>query len=120
MLAITPQHKLFICVETIDFRKGIDTLVGYCESFLNQDPFSGRLFIFRNKAGSAIKILVYDKTGFWLCYKRFSSGKLLWWPKSYQEAQQVSALKMISIFSQSKISYEASSWRDFSTNDNVS
>ena len=35
------------------------------------DPFSGRLFAFRNRAGTAVKLLIYDENGFWLCHKRF-------------------------------------------------
>jgi len=43
-------------------------------------PFSGAVFVFRNRRRTAVKILVYDGQGFWLCYKRFSAAKLAWWP----------------------------------------
>ena len=45
------------------------------------DPFLGTLFVFRNRSGTAIKLLVYDGSGFWLCQKRFSKGRLQWWPR---------------------------------------
>jgi transposase len=41
---------------------------------------SGTLFLFRNRSGTAIKLLTYDGQGYWLCLKRFSQGKLQWWP----------------------------------------
>ncbi|MFW5754911.1 MAG: IS66 family insertion sequence element accessory protein TnpB, partial [Marinilabiliaceae bacterium] len=41
---------------------------------------SGHLFVFRNKKGNAIKLLVYDGQGFWLCQKRLSQGRFAWWP----------------------------------------
>ena len=44
------------------------------------DPFSGCLFVFRNKRGTSIKVLMYDGQGFWLCQKRLSKGRFLWWP----------------------------------------
>ena len=44
------------------------------------DPFSGAVFVFRNRRRTAIKILVYDGQGFWLCHKRFSSGRFAFWP----------------------------------------
>ena len=73
MIQITPQHKLIIAVSPIDFRKGIDALVGLCRK--NQcDAFAGHIYVFRNRRGTSVKLLVYDGTGFWLCAKRFSKG----------------------------------------------
>jgi transposase len=43
-------------------------------------PFSGALFVFRNRSHTAIKILAYDGNGFWLRLRRLSQGKLPWWP----------------------------------------
>jgi transposase len=61
-------------------RKGIDSLAALCRNQWQQDPFSGTLYVFRNRAATALKLVVYDGNGFWLCLRRFSSGKLLWWP----------------------------------------
>ena len=47
---------------------------------LRSDPFSGTVFVFRNRRATAVKILVYDGQGFWLCYKRLSASKYRWWP----------------------------------------
>ena len=49
---------------------------------LRLDPFSGTVFVFRNRRATALKVLVYDGQGFWLCHKRFSSGKVVHWPTS--------------------------------------
>lgn len=70
-----------MAVEAVDFRKGIDGLVGICRGKLQMDPFSGCLFVFRNRSGRALKVLVYDSQGFWLCQKRLSKGRFQWWPK---------------------------------------
>lgn len=80
MLAITPQMKILVAVEPADFRKGIDGLVRLCKDTLGQDPFSGVVFCFRNRRGTALKVLVYDGQGFWLCHKRLSEGRFGWWP----------------------------------------
>ena len=80
MIQITPHQQLCLAIQPTDFRKGIDGLVALCRQHLKQDPFSGKLFVFTNKRKIAIKILVYDGQGFWLCLKRFSKGKLAWWP----------------------------------------
>lgn len=80
MLQITPQHRLLLAVQPVDFRKGICGLKGLCTQVLECDPFSGTIFVFTNRARTSVKLLVYDASGFWLCQKRFSQGKLAWWP----------------------------------------
>lgn len=82
MIQLTPQSRVFVAVEPADFRRGIDGLAQACRQQLDSDPFSGAIFVFRNKAKTAIKLLAYDGQGFWLCMKRLSSGKLHWWPHS--------------------------------------
>lgn len=81
MIQITPQMRILMAVEAVDFRKGIDGLCGVCREVLNSDPFGGCVFVFRNKSGTSIKILVYDGQGFWLCQKRLSRGRFRWWPQ---------------------------------------
>ena len=81
MIQITPQMRMLLAIEPVDFRKGIDGLARVCREVLKSDPFSGYVFIFRNKTGSAIKILMYDGQGFWLCQKRLSKGRFIWWSK---------------------------------------
>ena len=69
MIQITPQMRILLAVAPADFRKGIDGLAGVCRRVLGSDPFSGYVFVFRNRRATAIKILVYDGQGFWLCQK---------------------------------------------------
>ena len=80
MIQITPHMRIMLAVQPADFRKGIDGLAGICRRVLQADPFSGSVFIFRNKKGTSIKILLYDGQGFWLCQKRLSKGRFCWWP----------------------------------------
>lgn len=80
MLQITPQMRILVAVEPVDFRRGIDGLSRHCRAVLGSDPFSGTVFVFRNRRATAIKVLVYDGQGFWLCHKRMSRGRFTWWP----------------------------------------
>ncbi len=82
MIQITPHIRIFLCIAPIDFRKGIDGLSRVCCDVLGQDPFSGSMFIFRNKRKTTLKILLYDGQGYWLFVKRLSSGRFNWWPKN--------------------------------------
>jgi transposase len=80
MLQVTPQMRILLAVAPVDFRRGIDGLAQICRAALGTDPFSGALFVFRNRSRTAIKVLVYDGQGFWLAYKRLSTGRFRWWP----------------------------------------
>ena len=80
MIAVSAQTRVFVYVSAVDFRKGIDGLAGVCRNVLLADPMSGAMFVFRNRRGTAIKILAYDGQGFWLCQKRLSQGRFCHWP----------------------------------------
>jgi transposase len=80
MLQITPQMKILVAVEPADFRRGIDGLARLCQETLQHDPFAGAVFVFRTRKGTALKVLMYDGQGFWLCHKRLSQGRFPWWP----------------------------------------
>ena len=86
MIQITPQMRIFVAVEPVDFRKGIDGLVCLCRDSLKFDPFSGSVFVFRSRRATAIKLLVYDGRGFWLCQKRLSVGHFRYWPRRMGKA----------------------------------
>lgn len=80
MILVTAQMRILLAVEPVDFRKGIDGLARSCREALGADPFSGTMFVFRNRRGTALKVLTYDGQGFWLCVKRLSAGRFRWWP----------------------------------------
>jgi transposase len=82
MLQITPQMKILVAVVPADFRRGIDGLARLCRETLQQDPFTGAVFVFCNRRRTALKVLMYDGQGFWLCHKRLSRGHLPWWPSA--------------------------------------
>jgi transposase len=99
MLQITPQMKILVAVQPADFRKGIDGLAALCKSSLQQDPFAGTVFVFRNRRATAIKVLVYDGQGFWLCQKRLSEGRFRWWPCSEEATLALAAHQLTVLFS---------------------
>jgi transposase len=82
MIQITAQMRVLVAIEPVDGRKGIDSLARLCQEKLSEDPFSGCLFVFRSRSGTAIRLLTYDGQGYWLAQKRLSRGRFLWWPES--------------------------------------
>ena len=87
MIQITPQMRVLVAVEAVDFRKGIDSLAQLCRDKLAADPFSGCVWVFRSRRATSIKVLVYDGMGFWLATKRLSKGRFRWWPEGETELQ---------------------------------
>ncbi len=81
MMQLTPQMKILVAVQPVDFRAGIDGLCRKCRQALGADPLSGTVFVFRNRRATAIKVLSYDGQGFWLCQKRLSDSKFMHGPK---------------------------------------
>lgn len=97
MLQITPQQRILLAVRPVDFRRGIDGLVALCRQPLSEDPLGGTLFVFTNRRRTGLKILTYDSQGFWLCQKRFSQGRLLWWPSEAEGAARELAARQLQI-----------------------
>jgi transposase len=91
MIQITAQMRVLVAIEPVDGRKGIDSLARLCQEKLAEDPFSGCVFVFRSRSGTAIRLLTYDGQGYWLAQKRLSKGKFVWWPEAVEPAKPLEA-----------------------------
>jgi hypothetical protein len=80
MLQLPPQSRLLLATQPVDFRKGIEGLVAVCRRVLGDNPLAGAVDVFRNRAGTALKLLLDDGQGYWLCMKRLAQGRFTWWP----------------------------------------
>lgn len=81
MLSFTGSLRVYLGMEPIDMRKGFEGLHGVVAEKLREDPRSGALFAFTNKRRTRLKIIYWDKTGFWLLTKRLEQGTFFW-PRS--------------------------------------
>ncbi|MFX0541966.1 IS66 family insertion sequence element accessory protein TnpB [Roseovarius sp. S4756] len=75
-----PSHRVRILVATqpVDFRKGHDGLAALVQSVLQEDPFTGKVFVFRAKRADRLKILFWDGTGLVMAYKRLEDTTFTW------------------------------------------
>jgi transposase len=94
VLQLTPQSRIFLATEPVDFRKGIDGLAAVCRQALGDNPLNGAIYVFRNRSGTTLKILFYDGQGFWLCTKRLSQGRFTWWPRAEGTRSRLAARKL--------------------------
>lgn len=83
MLSFSGSLKVFVALEACDMRKGFNGLHALVAEHLGEDPRSGALFVFSNRRRSRLKVLYWDRTGFWLLSKRLEQGTFAW-PQSAQ------------------------------------
>jgi len=74
MISFNRRTKIFVAKDATDMRASYDTLFAKAKSVLNQDPFSGHLFVFMNSRRTSIKCLYYDGTGLIVVAKRMEKG----------------------------------------------
>lgn len=75
MISFNRRTKVFVCKEPTDMRASYDTLFAKAKGVLNQDPFSGHLFVFIHSRRTSIKCLFYDGTGLVILMKRMERGQ---------------------------------------------
>ncbi len=75
MLSLGGNHRVFLCRHGVDFRKAHDGLCALVRDEFGDDPFAGDVFVFHNRAQDRVKLLLWDRNGFWLLYKRLEQGK---------------------------------------------
>jgi transposase len=76
-LVATPDN-IWLCVTPVDLRRGIDGLSALVAQSLGHSPCSGSAFVFRNKSGNRLKVLLWDGNGVWLCQRRLHQGGFVW------------------------------------------
>ena len=95
MIQLSPQSRIFVATEPVDFRRGIDALAAICRQRLGGNPLEGAVYVFRNRSATSIKLLLYDGQGYWLMIKRLSTGRFSWWPTSAEARVPLSARELI-------------------------
>jgi transposase len=75
MLNFTGAVRIFLATSPVDMRRQIDGLAALVNDVLSQDPFTGHVFVFRGRRADRIKLLVWDKNGFVLVYKRLEKSR---------------------------------------------
>lgn len=81
MFRLDPALKVFLHREPVDGRKSINGLAALVEQGLGLDPFARAVYVFSNKRRDRIKLLLWDRTGFWLLFKRLEADRFVW-PKA--------------------------------------
>ena len=74
MLTLPSSVRIYVAAEPVDLRRGFDGLAAATRSLMGADPMNGHVFVFLNRRRNRIKLLVWDRTGYLLVYKRLERG----------------------------------------------
>ena len=75
---IPVPNQVWLVVESIDMRAGIDGLSQRIQNTLGRSPCDGSAYAFHNRRQNRLKLLVWDGTGVWLCQRRLHRGHFIW------------------------------------------
>jgi transposase len=74
VLSLAPTTRVFVAHGATDLRRSFDRLAAMATEVLGQDPFSGHLFVYFNRRRDRVKLLFWERGGFWLLCKRLETG----------------------------------------------
>ena len=78
MLSLTAATRIFLVAGPTDMRRSFNGLQAIVTSELKKNPLSGDLFVFSNRRRDLLKVLYWDRNGFWVCAKRLEAGTFAW------------------------------------------
>ena len=89
MIDLSNNKGIYLFSGPTDLRKSIDGFASIVQDNFNINPMNDAMFLFCNRLKNKLKILYWDKDGFWLLYKRLENSKFRW-PKSLKEIKMIS------------------------------
>lgn len=78
MIGLPTGTRVWIAAGVTDMRKGMDGLAALAQTALEQEPFSGHVFVFRGRRGDLLKLVWFDGDGLCLFAKRLERGRFIW------------------------------------------
>jgi len=93
MIALPTGTRVWLAAGVTDMRKGMDGLAALAQTTLNENPFSGQLFVFRGRRGDLVKLLWFDGDGLCLFAKRLERGHFVW-PQAPSGSVSLSAAQL--------------------------
>jgi transposase len=98
MIPIDGSVRIFVATQPVDFRCGINRLMGIVTHVLGHDGCGGDVFIFRNKRSDKVKLVRHDGSGAVLATKWLDSGKFHW-PAERDETMALSGPQCVALLS---------------------
>ena len=78
MIGLRSGTRIWLAAGITDMRRGFHGLSAQVQTVLEQEPYSGHVFVFRGRRGDLIKLLWFDGDGLCLFQKRLERGRFIW------------------------------------------
>lgn len=78
MILVPSNTRVWLAAGVTDMRRGFNTLAAQAQQVLEEDPYSGHMFVFRGRRGDLLKIILWDQQGACLFSKRLECGRFVW------------------------------------------
>lgn len=75
MIEWLTRREVWLYLPVLDFRKQMDGLIQIVAGEMGKTPNDGSVYVFRNRSGDKLKLVMWDRNGFWLGYKRLETGR---------------------------------------------
>jgi len=93
MIGLPAGTRVWLAAGVTDMRKGMNGLAALVQTTLNENPFSGHLFVFRGRRGDLVKLLWFEGDGLCLLLKRLERGRFVW-PRAVNGTVALSAAQL--------------------------
>jgi transposase len=93
MFRFDDNLTVYLYREPIDFRAGINTLATLVAESMQLDPLARAVYAFHNRKRDRVKLLLYERTGFWLLLRRLEEDHFVW-PKRHQEVIELTTQQL--------------------------
>ncbi len=91
MIQVSAGATIYVAEQPVRFTTRLKGTLAVCRDLLAIEPMDGAYVVFRNMAGTMLRVVFYDGDGFWLCEKSFSKGRIGAWSETGRPFAQVSA-----------------------------
>jgi transposase len=78
MFRLNDELKIYVHRDAVDFRKSINGLEAIVEQSMKLNPFAPAVYVFSNQRRDRVKMLLWDRNGFWLLMKRLERDRFVW------------------------------------------
>lgn len=93
MIALPSGTRVWLAAGVTDMRKGMNGLAALVQTILEENPFSGHIFVFRGRRGDLVKLVWFDGDGLCLFAKRLERGRFVW-PQALSGTVALSAAQL--------------------------
>ena len=93
MFGLNEEAPVYVYREPVDFRCGVNGLVAVIEQGMKLDAFAAACFVFSNRRRNRVRVVSWERNGFWVCSKRLERERFIW-PRAHDTVVELTLLQL--------------------------